>query len=393
MDMKLSRNHAKAQRLLPEPVIIDSDAALRRLVETLRTETAIAVDTESNSLYVYHERVCLIQISTRTTDYIIDPLTLDDCSPLAAVFEDERIEKVFHAAEYDVMCIKRDFGFAIHHVFDTMVAARICGYKNIGLATLLREIVGVEADKSHQRDDWGRRPLPEEGLLYAQMDTHYLLRIRDHFAAELEKNGRWLEAREIFDDLSHIPAADHQFDPDGFWRISIPNNLRDRQVAILRELYLLRDELARQRNLPAFKIMSDRVMISLASAAPKSYTELERTDGVTRPLIKHHGRLLLEAIKRGQAAPTPAQPQPDPPTDPITVERYTALREWRKARASQRGVESDVILPRDALWTIALRAPRSLDDMRDIRGLGPWRQAEYGRELLEVIRRFERRKG
>lgn len=391
--MKLSKNTSATSRALPEPVFIESAAELKRLVDLLRREKAIAVDTESNSLYVYHERVCLIQISTRITDYIIDPLAIEDCSSLGTIFADERIEKVFHAAEYDVMCIKRDFGFELNNLFDTMVAARICGYKSIGLATLLKDIVGVEADKSHQRDDWGRRPLPEDGLLYAQMDTHYLLRIRDHFQQELETNGRWNEAREIFADLTNIPPAAHQFDPDGYWRIAIPNHLRERHTALLRELYLLRDELARQRNLPAFKVMTDRMLVNLATAAPKSYTEMERVDGIPRSTLRHYSKPILEAIKRGQAAPIPPVPQPDPPTDPITVERYTALREWRKTRATQRGVESDVILPREALWTIAMRAPKTIDEMRDIRGFGPWRQAEYGAELLDVVRRFERRKG
>src|SRR5690606_29531 len=131
-------------------------------------------DTESNSLYAYRERVCLIQLSTRSRDYILDPLIIVDMSPLAPLLADPGVEKVFHAAEYDLICLHRDYGFIVNNLFDTMVAARICGYKAIGLGSLLSEFLGVELDKRHQRDDWGERPLPPDSLRYAQMDTHYL---------------------------------------------------------------------------------------------------------------------------------------------------------------------------------------------------------------------------
>jgi ribonuclease D len=366
---------------------VKTNQRLRQVLEELKQHPLIAVDTESNSLYAYRERVCLIQISTRTTDYIIDPLAAVDVSPLEALFSDPKIEKVFHAAEYDLMTMKRDFGFEFSSLFDTMVAARICGFKGIGLGTLLGEIVGIDVDKSHQRDNWGKRPLPKDSLLYAQMDTHYLPQLRDFFYERLTELNRWEEAREAFADLVTVPASVNGFDPEGYWRIAIPNHLTRRQVAILRELYLVREDIARNRDVPTFKVFTDKMLTAIAVAAPKTMGELESISGVPASQARRYGKALLGAVERGTTSKVPQPPTQEPPADPAIVERYTALREWRKERAAQRGVESDVIISKDALWSVAEQMPESLDDLRSIQGIGPWRLQQYGEELLEVIKR------
>lgn len=378
-------------RALPQPTYVDSAEKLGALVRALAGETLLAIDTESNSLYAYRERVCLIQLSTRSEDFIIDPLKIQSMQPLAPLFANPRIEKVFHAAEYDLMCMKRDFGFVFNNLFDTMIAARICGRKLIGLGNLLADFAGVAIDKSHQRDDWGQRPLPNESLLYAQMDTHYLPRLRDHFVAELAQMNRLDEASEAFRDVCNVPPARNLgFDAEGYWRISLPNNLTRRAAAILREVYLTRETVAQERDVPSFKVMSDKTLVAIAQAAPGNMNELSQVEGMTPIQVRRYGRVLLDAVGAGMRARLPTPPVPEPPADPVVVECYTALREWRKARALERGVESDVIISKDALWTLAERAPDSLDDMDDVPGLGPWRLGVYGPELLEVISRYRR---
>ena len=376
---------------LPPPTYVDSADKLRSLVSLLAGETLVAIDTESNSLYAYREQVCLIQLSTRSGDFIIDPLTIDDLQPLAPMFADPTVEKVFHAAEYDLMCMKRDFSFTFNNLFDTMVAARVCGQKMIGLGSLLHELVGMKIDKSHQRDDWGQRPLPAESLLYAQTDTHYLPMLRDHFLEILVRLDRIEEAYEAFRDVCRVPPARREdFDPDGYWRISLPNNLSRREAAILREVYLARERLAQERDVPPFKIFSDKTLVALAQNAPLTFNDLRSIEGLSPAQMRRYGQILLDAVGIGLRSKPPSPPAPEPSADPAVVERYTALREWRKSRALQRGVESDVIISKDALWTLAERAPNSLDDMDGVPGLGPWRRGVYGVEILEIIRRYRR---
>ncbi len=368
---------------------LQTDEDLRQLAAALSKEPLLAVDTESNSLHAYQERVCLVQLSTRTADYIVDPLAIGDMQPLGELLSNPNIEKVFHAAEYDLICLKRDFGFTVHNVFDTMAAARIAAHKAVGLGSLLSLYLGIEQDKRHQRDDWARRPLSQASLLYAQMDTHYLPIVRDRLMAELEARGLLEEARETFADLAHVPPMDnHHFDPEGYWRIGIPHSLNLRQMAILRELYLLREQYAQQRDCPPFKIFGDNTLVAMAQAAPTTLGELVRIKGINDNLARRYGRALLRAIQRGKSRRVTRPANGTPPADPVVVERYTALRDWRKSRAEQRGVESDVIISKDALWTLAHKAPTRLEDMSGIRGLGPWRLSVYGEEILAVIRRF-----
>jgi ribonuclease D len=362
-------------------------ADLRRLVDQLRDQPLLAVDTESNSLYAYYERVCLVQLSTRTQDFIIDPLALDDMSPLGLLLADPAIEIVFHAAEYDIITLKRDYGYTFSHLFDTMLAARVCGWEQVGLGNILADQFGVRVDKRFQRADWTARPLPPDQLLYAQMDTHYLPALRDRLMAELESTNRVEEAREIFADLPDLSPAQHSFDPDGYWRINRIQDLPRSQVAVARELYLARDELARQRDMPSFRVFSDTALIDIARLGPRRVDDLYGVRGLTSEQIRRYGEAMLEAAARGRTAKPPRPPQIRRPTDPDVIQRYEALHEWRKQRAVDRGVESDVIVPRGTLWALARRVPQRVEELDDIPGLGPWRRAEYGEELIAVLKR------
>lgn len=370
---------------LPPAVYIQTNDALRQVAQQFAQEPSLAIDTESNSLYAYREHVCLFQLSTRSGDYIIDPLKITDMSPLGEILANPAIEKVFHAAEYDIMCIKRDYQFEFNNIFDTMIAARTCGYTFIGLGNLLEEFFGIQVDKSHQRDDWGKRPLPKDSLLYAQMDTHYLLGLRDKLYEQLVAAERLEEATESFDELRYTPAAEATFDPEGFWRVGRSRDMTRRQMAILRELYLWREQVAQKRNCPPFKILGNAVLVDLAKAAPGDKTALGKVKGVSRLVLRRYGADLLDAIEVGRKTRVPQPPVYQQAAAPAVMERYAALREWRKERAIQRGVESDVIVSKNVLWLLAEQAPRSLDDMQGIPGLGPWRLSHYGAELLAVL--------
>ena len=169
----------------------------------------VAVDTESNSLHAYRERVCLIQFSTPAADYIVDPIRLPDLSALAPFFANPDQQKVFHAAEYDLICLRRDYRFEFANIFDTMSAARTLGWPQVGLAAILDTHFGVTMNKKYQRADWKRRPLTPEQLDYARLDTHYLVALRDKQLQALTESGRWPEAHEEFERLARLRG-----DPD-----------------------------------------------------------------------------------------------------------------------------------------------------------------------------------
>ncbi|MCL4869049.1 MAG: HRDC domain-containing protein [Anaerolineae bacterium] len=355
-------------------------------LQQMRQEPRLGLDLEANSLHAYHERICLIQISTSVTDYIIDPMALPDFAELGEIIADPGVEKIFHAAEYDLMLLKRQHGWELNHLFDTMWAARILGLKQVGLANLLHHYFGVEQNKKHQRANWCARPLTREQLIYAQIDSHYLLALRDRLADALHQTGRWEEAQEIFAEHSRVNAPPLAFDPDGFWNINGCRDLSPRQQAVLKALYLFRNEEADRRNHPPYRVFSDRTALELAQFLPDSLEELAEIYGMSPGQINRYGRKLLQLIREGQrAAPPPRPPQRNErPPDEVAA-RYELLHQWRKKRAIQRGVESDVVLSRDALWALARTRPRTLQQLAQLTELGPVRQRLYGEELVKLL--------
>ncbi len=371
--------------MLKPATYIEDRPALVGAVQRLAAQPRLAVDTESNSLYAYRGRTCLIQLSTIEEDLLIDPLAIDDIGALGGILADPAVEKIFHAAEYDLICLKRDFDFEVRGIFDTMAAARVCGYTRIGLGNMLSDLLNVPHSKKHQTDDWARRPLPASYRRYAQMDTHYLLRLRDCLHAELAAADKLEEAREYTADVTRFELKSLDFDPDGFWALSRPGALDKRQLAALRELYILRDELAQARDEPPGRMMSNKALLQIAKALPRRRSQLESMRGLPRWLVRRHGHEVIEAVQHGSESRLPLAPPRQPQIPNHIAERYNALMAWRRQTAQARGVESDVIISKNTLWQLARRQPDTLDDLRGIDGLGPWRRGEYGAALLGVI--------
>ena len=369
---------------LPAPIFIARPAALQRLANSLIEEPIIAVDTESNSLYAYQEQVCLIQFSTPKKDFLVDPLSLKDLSPLAELFRSPKVEKVFHAAEYDLICLKRDFGFEFANLFDTMVAARILGREGVGLGSLLEEEFGVHLEKRYQRANWGKRPIPAHLLAYAQLDTHYLTSLRHRLRGELKENDLWRLANEDFTRMLSVDERVTGNKKQDCWRINGAGELDSQRAAVLKELYQYRDQAARKINRPLFKVIGDRTLLAIAADCPRSLEQLEEIPGMSQRQIERHGEELLSAVERGlQAKPIhkPRSPRPDEQF----MSRLEALRAWRKSAAREMGVKSDIVLPRDLLYAIAERDPNLQDELAELMRDNPWRLEHFGGQILYVL--------
>jgi ribonuclease D len=374
---------------LPPPILVADELALQTLVEALASCAVVAVDTESNSLHAYRERVCLIQFSTPSADYIVDPVVLRDVSTLAPFFANPGQQKVFHAAEYDIICLRRDYGFEFSNLFDTMSAARTLGWPQVGLAAILQEQFGVSMDKRFQRADWKRRPLTPEQLDYARMDTHYLLPLRERQLQALTEAGGMPEALEEFERLASLRrlSDSEQPDPAAFWRVKGARELTARHAAVLQALFVYREQEAERMDRPPFKVMGEGTLLELARRAPRQAGDLHGIPGMSPDQIRRYATGVLHAIEQGLRAQIPPPPRMDREPDAVR-DRYEHLHTWRKERARKRGVESDVILPRTALWDLARRPPRTHDELAQIADFGPWRRQAYGDEILTLLARI-----
>ena len=367
---------------LPPPVWVAKPETLEHLARDLAAESRLAVDTESNSLHAFREQVCLIQFSTPNTDYLVDPLELNDLSALVPLFCNPEIEKVFHAAEYDLICLKRDFGISLVNIFDTMQAARILGYKQVGLDSMLAIKLGITLNKRYQKADWGERPLSQEMLSYARLDTHHLLDLRDSLQTELEQRNRWELACEEFSRLALVNCSTKAGLPS-WQRVKGTQHFTKRQLAILKELCLWRDSQAERMHRPVFKVIDDKRMVSIALAAPRTHADLE-TLALTSRQIYVFGNEILQAISRGKKADPLLRPLSDHP-DPEVLNRLNILAGWRKDVGQKMNVESDVILPKGWMHAIADQNPATLQELTALMPQSPWRLANFGAEILGML--------
>ena len=389
---KSSSGGAGQQHTTPlPPILVDSRPKLAALIETAQGESVIGVDTESNSLFAYYHRVCLVQISLPGRDYVIDPLAVD-VTPLGMLFASETCQKIFHAAENDILGLKRDYDFAFANIFDTMLAARILGWPQAGLAGILADKFAVQLNKTLQRADWGRRPLDPALLAYAQLDTHYLLPLSSQQETELKARDRWEEALEGFARLPQVEWVEKPFDADGFWSLPGARDLGPTALAVLQQLYLWREQQARREDRPPFKIIDQRTLVEISRQKPADPTALRQVAGMTGGQVRRYGAPILQAIVRGRNAPAPTPPKRSSNgngrPDPRTMDRYDALRAWRTEQARQRGVDPDVILTNEQLMTIARQTPATIDALAAINVMGPWKLNAYGQAILRQLSHF-----
>ena len=377
--------------------LVDSERDFAACVEDVARSARVGLDTESNGFHAYFEKVCLLQIATPEADWAVDTLALG-LDPLAPLLADPARECILHAAEYDVLCMKRDYGFSFGRIFDTHAAAKALGIEKVGLHNLLADQLGVTIEVDEQRSDWGRRPLSEQQLEYAIADVRYLLQLREKLGEALAARGLLAEAEAEFGRLVAKEPRPREFDPEGWQRMKAARTLDGRGRAVLRELFLLRDRRARELDRPAFKVLSDLFLSEAARRAPKSEEELLRIPGSSAGALKKLGPQLLAAVRKG----LDSEPLPRPRAggnngqrwrrgsagapSPEIEERYERLRRWRKARADARKVEVQVIAPNAVLWSIARANPSDLESLSGVDGMDPFRMEQYGPEILEILR-------
>lgn len=346
-------------------------------------QTRVAVDTESNSLHAYRERVCLIQFSTPKKDYVVDPLALDDLGLLAPLFSSAKIEKIFHAAEYDLICLKRDFGFEFNNLFDTMQAARILGYQYVGLESILAEKFNVKVDKRHQKANWGARPLSPAQLDYARMDTHYLISLRDLLEPELREKGRWGFARDDFNLACQVDEPKEKMNGASWKRFSTRKDVTPRELTILRELCLSRDAIAERMDRPSFKVIPDAVLLDIARNIPEKDVDLAGI-GLSQKQIHLWGGQILAAARRGAEMPLVKREKAERPKEAV-LKRLDKLKIWRRMVAEEMKVESDIVLPRNFLQMLAEQPPRDMEGLKKDMHDSPYRFELYGSQIFNLL--------
>ena len=370
------------------PPLVETAAALDEAVRALGAgQGPVAVDAERASGFRYGHRAFLVQLRRQGAGTVlIDPVTCPDLSTLDAALADT--EAVLHAASQDLPCLA-DLGYRPRRLFDTELAGRLLGYPRVGLGPLVENVLGFVLEKGHAAADWSTRPLPEDWLRYAALDVEVLVDLRDALASQLEAEGKDEWARQEFTAV--LNAGPPPPRPDPWRRTSGIHRVRTRRgLAIVRELWLERDRIARRRDLSPGRVLPDSAIVEAARAAPTSVQELAAVSGFRGRGAKRHAGEWYAAIRRAnqeadQELPRPSGQTSDGPPpahrwherDPEAAKRLAAVRTVVAALADEHTLPAENLVQPDAVRRLAWQPPEPVSADRvaaDLSGYGarPW---------------------
>src|SRR5216684_2460199 len=361
--------------------LITDSGALAAFCERQRDAAFVAVDTEFMRERTYWPILCVVQVAGPDEAVAIDALAPGiDLAPLLALMSDAGILKVFHAARQDLEIFFQLSGQVPHPVFDTQVAAMVCGFGDaVSYETLVKRLAGASLDKASRFTDWAHRPLTERQIQYALADVVHLRTVYDRLQHLLAENGRagWFE--EEMADL--VDPAIYRSEPAEAWRRFRIRGRADRRfLGVLRAIAAWREAAAQQRDLPRGRIMRDEAVLEIAAHAPKTIESLARTRSLGKGIAEGKlGGEILEAVAQGLADPDP------PPAIPAKAEAppgigplIELLRVLLKQRCEDFQVAQKLVASADDLEAIAA------DDDAPVRALHGWRREVFGKDALAL---------
>jgi len=370
-------------------LFIEQQAAFDDLMRELAAEPLVAVDTEAASFHRYHDRIYLIQLSSRTVTAVVDPLGVEDLSALGAVLADPAVEILFHDADYDLRLFEQQYGFRASNLFDTRVASQLLNEPGIGLAALLEKYLQLRLDKKYQRADWSLRPLTTEMLAYAATDTQHLPALRDILRERLESMGRLEWAQEEFRHLEQVRWAAAEDQEPGFLRMKGAKALRGRALAVLRELFEWREAQAKRNDRAAFRVLNNEPMMEMAKTPPTSLDELRQVKGIGHDFAERRGTELLRVIEQALALPESKWPRveraPRRLPDPAYEARVDKLKALRNELAAKLELQPGVLCPNGTLEAVARAEPKTMTELGAIGELRRWQLAVIGPALLGAL--------
>lgn len=361
--------------------VITTTSDLAAACRTMAAASFVAVDTEFMRETTFWPKLCLIQLASPDVEVIVDPLApglaLD---PFYELMANDKVVKVFHAARQDVEIVFIQAGLIPTPLFDTQVAAMVCGFgESISYVNLVKQITNVDIDKSSRFTDWARRPLSDKQLVYALGDVTHLRRVYTRLKTDIDKAGR---SRWLDEELATLTdPTSYRVEPEESWR-RLKMKVRGRKgLAVLIELAAWRERLAQSQDVPRSRILRDEALYDIANQAPTDVGQLSRlrtlSDGFARSA---RAKEILDVVKQGLARDFATLPEPDTPA-PVPADKSALvdmLRVLLKAAASRNGVAPRLIADTEDLERIAI------EPSPDVPALHGWRRDLFGQDALRL---------
>ncbi len=371
--------------------LITDPRGVQELADALAGETRLAVDLEAAGFHRYSDRVCLVQVSSPDATYLVDPLAVDPAPALRGPLEAPDVRIIFHGGDYDLRLLDRDLDLHPVNLFDTQTAAALLGEPSLGLASLLETYFSVNLSKKHQRADWAKRPLSEEMLAYAATDTQHLHALADLLSERLDAMGRLAWAQEESSLMESLRWSE-EGKADPVTRVKRARYLELREVALLREAWLWRDEIARRRDRAPFRVVSDNVLVEVVQVRPRSVAGLAEMSGFSPQLADRSGRSLLVRLERIDRVDT-EELVGYPPNNrtgagrppPEIVEVADRLKAARNRRSEELGIARGTLVSNTLLLEIARAGPENSEALLAVQGVRRWQVEAVGDALMEAL--------
>lgn len=369
---------------------ITSDGDLESVCQDLGREKIIGVDLEADSMHSFTEKICLIQIWGGGRAYLVDPFEISDFSPFSRVLENPDIIKIFHGSDFDVRSLDRELAVQIKNLFDTEIACRFLNIKERGLGALLKSYFNVYVDKRFQKVDWSRRPLKEDMIAYSVGDVAKLIELHDRLMTQLEKIGRVAWAQEEFEAQSKVRyESNHQLPL--FKRFKGAGKMDNRNLAVLENLLQVRLEIARKKDLPLFKIISNQSIMAMAQEKPKSINEIVDSRLLSKKQAGMYGTLCVDAVRSALDLPhkdLPSYPRVRMPRKtPKVLNRIDQLKKMREKASVSIGMEPGFLINNNMISAIALANPATKEELAQIESFRRWQILALGDDILTILSR------
>jgi ribonuclease D len=380
------------QPLIAETELIEDAESLKNFFARIRQAEIVAVDIESAGFYKYYSRVNLIQIATRKHRGIIDPQKIEDFSAFREFCQNSDCYWIFHGGDYDVSMLARDLEVFIPRMFDTRKAAEFIGMNELGLRALTEKYLGFSLDKKLQRCDWSRRPLTQAMREYAILDAICLIPIYDFLSKELEEMGRmdWVLEECEFIATEARKAREIKLDPYAF-RIKGSSRLSARSLAVLKEVWTLREEISERIDRAPFMVLSNQALLDIAKQMPRSIAGLSVIKTIGREFLNRHANELQSAIRSGLEAPLDGLDRPIKPKNRQMMltawegELAKSLRELRDDVANRLGLAASLLAPSQALYELARLRPTNLGEFRNSEILHNWQVEILAEDFVPLL--------
>jgi ribonuclease D len=378
-------HHALAPRG-PAPVVATQDG-LVELVTHLREAGSFGYDSEFIGELTYVPKLCVIQVASSTRVALIDPLSSEiDLRPFWELLADPAVEKIVHAGQQDIEPVFRNIAKPAASVFDTQIATGFIGMAYpVALGKLVQELIGVRLGKALTFSHWDQRPLSPMQLRYAADDVRYLPALRQEIGKRLEQTGHFAWAKAESESLCE--PSQYGFNPDTYYqRVRGATSLPPQGLAVLRELTIWRDEVARKHDVPPRAYLKDEILLDLSRSPVKSVEKLGKVRGLPRPVEHEDGADIIAATQRGLATPTKDLPA-SRTVEPSPAERFRVDALWAAAQVicSGRSIDAALVTSRNEIGEF-YRAMTNGGDLASLHLSQGWRRDALGEPLAKLMR-------